>query len=276
MTLSKRNFTAQQTCGSVNVAVKWSRAIGSGKEFDAVLADFQNLVGAETVQVVRQFRNFDRTRIIARRSKSAGKLFGQAPRSYASHLLGALLHKSNLGSLFLMTEMRADHEPRAGLDPSEVREVGVISLCTELEFSDFLEFIFDGPLLNHNRQLLEMLGESLSQSWRTRAPGTVAARLARNPFPAAHESEKKCGNILGSDNPTNLTRSEYRVCMLIQEGHLPNEIADILQVSKSTFSSHLRAIYSKTNASGHVELVHLLHRAGNDVSQDVMGNRVSN
>lgn len=275
MTLSNKNFTAQQACGSINVAANWTRAIGMGKDFDAVLAGFQKLVGAETVQIVRQLRNFDRTRLIARRSETAGKLFGHAPRSYASSVLGAVLHKSSLGSLFLMTEMRADHEPPADLAQTGVQEVGVISLCTEHEFSDFLEFIFERSLLNHNRYLLEILGASLSESWRLRTPGVVAARLAGYPFPAAHESEKKFTNILGSDNPTHLTRCEYRVCVLIQEGCLPNEIAEILQISKSTFSSHLRAIYSKTHTSGHVELVHFLHRSGNKVSQDLMRNGIS-
>ena len=63
------------------------------------------------------------------------------------------------------------------------------------------------------------------------------------------------------NNPARLTRSEFRLCMLVQEGGLPDKVADVLQISKSTFRSHLRSIYSKTGVTGHVELVHLLHQS---------------
>lgn len=268
MELGRKNFSTEQTRGSVSVVAKWVHAIGQGKDLNVVLAEFQKLVGADTVQVVRQMQNLDRTQMVARQEISAGKLFERPRRSFASVLLGDLLHKTNLGSLFLMTEVHSAHEARASLDQFELREVGVISLCNERDFSDFLEFHFERPLLDHNRQLLKMLGSVLSQSWRDRSSGVVATLLAGHSFPTAHERGTKFENILGSHNPAGLTRSEFRVCMLVQEGNLPNELVGILDVSKSTFRTHLRSIYFKTGVSGHVELVHLLHRSGREVSAE--------
>lgn len=270
MPLGKTNFSNAQMRASVNVVAKWSHAIDVGTDLKVVLTTFQELIGANTVQVVRQMLKFDRTRMVARQEVSTGKLFARPPRSFASALLGDLLHKSNLGSLFLMTEMYAGNEVSASLDQFGLQEVGVLSLSNEPDFSDFLEFHFDRPLPDHNRQLLGLLGSVLSQSWRDRTPGIVAALIAGQPFPTAHERGKEFENILSSGNPANLTRSEFRVCMLIQEGRLPDEVADILHVTKSTFRTHLRSIYFKTGVSGHVALVHLLHRSGSKVSDEFL------
>lgn len=261
-----KSFSIEQARSSVSVVAKWARATGVGKDLNGVLAEFQNLVHADTVQVVRQMRNIDRNRMVARQEKSSGKLFARPPRSFASALLGDLLHSTSSGSLFLLTEVRPGIETQESLDRFGLREVAVLSLCTERDFSDFLELHFERPLLQHNRQLLEMLGSVLSQSWRDRTTGVVEALLSGNPFPTAQERGTKDGHILGGHNPAGLTRSEFRVCMLVQEGRLPDELAEILNVSKSTFRTHLRSIYFKTGVSGHVELVHLLHRSGGKVS----------
>lgn len=262
MSFGKKSFSSEQTCGSASVAAKWAQAICMGCGLDGALAKFQDLVGAETVQVVRLMRNFDRTQMIARQEKSAGKLFARPPRSFSSALLGDLVHQTNLGSVFLLTEMRSRHEVSEALDPFGLREVCVLSLCREQEFSDFLEFQFERSLADHNRQLLEILGSVLSKSWVERAPGVVATLLTGHQFPPANERVASFGNVLGSDNPANLTRSEFRLCTLVRDGSLPEELAGILQVSKSTFRTHLRSIFLKTNVSSHVELVHLLHRSG--------------
>ena len=121
--LKKRSFSSDQTRGSISVVAKWANAIGVGKDLGAALAEFQNLVEADTVQVVRQMRNFDRVRMVARQGKSEGKLFGRAPRSFCSALLGNLLHTTNVGSLFLYSETRPEHETRDSLDNFGLRDV---------------------------------------------------------------------------------------------------------------------------------------------------------
>lgn len=263
-----KSFSFEQTRGSVSVAAKWARAVGTGNDFSSVLNEFQNLFHADTVQVERQMRSIDRLRVVARQEKSSGKLFARPPRSFVSALLGDIVHSTNPGSLFVLTEVSSDLDIKDSLDRFGLREVAVVSLCNESEYSDFLELHFERPLLQHNRQLLEMLGSVLSQSWRDRRSGVVEALLSKNPFPTAQERGTDDGNILGGHNPAGLTRSEFRVCLLVQEGRLPDELAEILNVSKSTFRTHLRSIYFKTGVSGHVELVHLLHGSGGKFSDE--------
>ncbi|SDZ50958.1 transcriptional regulator, LuxR family [Jannaschia faecimaris] len=263
MSAIRKSFSAEQTRGSVKVVAKFVHAVDLGGNFQLVLAGLQGLVGSDSVKIVRQMRHFDRTRIMARHEKAVRMPPGKASCSLGSELLGDLLHTTNLGSVLCITEVNASIDARDKLDQFGLREVVTLSLCTERDFSDFLEFQFERPLLEHNRQLLEILGSVLSQSWLDRAPGVAAMLLARQPCQNSEDREPKFANVLSVQNPAGLTRSEYRICMLVQEGRLPDKLSEILQISKSTFRSHMRSIFLKTGVSGHLELVHLLHQSGN-------------
>jgi DNA-binding CsgD family transcriptional regulator len=261
MAMGENNFSIEQTRGSVSIASKWAHAASSGKDLNSVLTDFRKLVSAETVQVVRRMSHFDRTRMIARQTESDGKLFSRPARSFASAMLGDMLHKTHCGNVFFMTALLSDSDTKDYLEPLGLRDVGIVSLSNEDDCTDFLEFHFNFRLVDHDRQLLQVLGPVLSKSWSDRTAGVAAAHLAKNPFPTARACEKAFENILSTRNPAGLTRSEFRICMLVQEGGLPDKVTDVLQISKSTFRSHLRSIYFKTGVAGHVELVHLLHQS---------------
>lgn len=259
-------FSIEQTRGSASIAAKWARALSLGKDLNGVLAEFQALHGADTVQIVRLMRNMDRARMVARHETSSGKLFARPPRSFVATLLGDLLHRTSPGSVIMLTEMCPGRETEDHLDQFGLREVVVLSLSREQDFSDYLELHFARRPLEHNCQLLKMLGSVLSQSWRERARGAVESLIAGQSFPVVQDRGVNTSNVLDEDNPAGLTRAEYRICALVQEGVLPNQLAKILQVSNSTFRAHLSAIYCKTGVSGHIELVHLLHRSGAEAS----------
>jgi DNA-binding CsgD family transcriptional regulator len=55
-----------------------------------------------------------------------------------------------------------------------------------------------------------------------------------------------------------LTPAEYRVAMLLADGHGPNEIAQMLGVSRNTLKSQLSSIFRKTDTSRQAQLVRLL------------------
>ena len=69
---------------------------------------------------------------------------------------------------------------------------------------------------------------------------------------------QRVGNIMTAANPLGLSRSEYRVCMMIRQGYLAKRIAQELVVQECTVRTHLRSIYGKAGVSGHVELLHRL------------------
>lgn len=266
MTVRDSGFSFEKTRGSINIASQWSHSASTGNGLNKTLTDFQKLISAETVQVVRRMSHFDRTRMIARESETDGKLFGRPPRSFAPDILGDMLHKTHCGMLFVMTSVLPENEAQDFLEPHGLREVCLVPLSNQDDCSDFLEFHLDRKLLDHDRLLLQMLGPVLSRSWRDRSPGVAAALLAKNPFAMAGAQRTSFENILSTSNPAGLTRSEFRLCMLIQEGGLPDKVPDVLKISKSTFRSHLRSIYFKTGVTGQVELVHLLHQSRSDAA----------
>jgi len=259
-------FSGEQTRGSLNIVALWMHATGSGAAFDDVLSRFQSLLGASGAQVVRQMRQPAQTRMIARRDQSAGKLFERPVTSFCSALFGDMSHHARAGSLWRLTEARTDRDILHDLDELGLREVCVLVLSTEDDFTDYLELHLSRPLPDHDLALLEMLGPIMAEGWRKRAPGSIEAAIAGRPFPVTQRGQRACGPILGSNNPAGLTRSEFRICTLVQSGQMPDEISELLGVSKSTLRSHMRAIYLKTGASGQVELVHLLH--GRQVPHD--------
>jgi DNA-binding CsgD family transcriptional regulator len=55
-----------------------------------------------------------------------------------------------------------------------------------------------------------------------------------------------------------LTPAEYRVAILLADGHGPNIIAQMLGVTRNTLKSQLSSIFRKTNTSRQAQLVRLL------------------
>ncbi|WP_009034336.1 LuxR C-terminal-related transcriptional regulator [Indibacter alkaliphilus] len=59
---------------------------------------------------------------------------------------------------------------------------------------------------------------------------------------------------------TPLTKREIEIIKLVEKGKSNNEIADQLFVSENTIKTHLKNIFSKTEANNRTDLIHRLHR----------------
>ena len=150
-------------------------------------------------------------------------------------------------------------------------DVAVVVIGANDAYTDFLELHFANPVLQSDRGLIASMGPVLTESWKKRAQGKIEGIL--NGLLDLDAGEQGDGSnkiadarplqarILDPENPVGLTRCEFRICSLILEGNLPDEIPKILTVSKSTLRSHMRSIYLKTGVSGQVELIHRLHAA---------------
>jgi DNA-binding CsgD family transcriptional regulator len=58
----------------------------------------------------------------------------------------------------------------------------------------------------------------------------------------------------------NLTPAESRIALLLADGHVPPNIAELLGISANTLKTHLTGIYRKTGTSRQSQLVQLLAR----------------
>lgn len=57
-----------------------------------------------------------------------------------------------------------------------------------------------------------------------------------------------------------LTKREMEIILLVEKGKSNPEIADQLFVSENTIKTHLKNIFSKTEANNRTDLIHRLHR----------------
>lgn len=250
---------------SIGFALHWQKAIGSREEMSDAFEELRNLVHARSISHVRQSRGSRGSReavSAVRDEPTAGKLFSRPPRSYASVILGENLHVAKPGKVWFISDAETETETRERLQRADLEDIAIVPLENGPAHSDFLELQFAARVPLHDRMLLETMCPLVAQTWQERSPGAVAAMMAGRLSRVARErAASEAKPILDADNPAGLTRSEFKVCALIHEGHLPADIAKALNVKTSTLRSHMRSIYLKTGVSGQVELVHRLHGA---------------
>jgi DNA-binding CsgD family transcriptional regulator len=141
-----------------------------------------------------------------------------------------------------------------------LKDIFVVVLESRTGHSDYLE-------IHHRREAgrsfeakLDMLGPLLSRFWANRKPGLVADCLGRRKLQRVSGGNAMTPDVplLSDLNPAGLTRSEFRVCMLVRRGLTVKAISEELALSVTTIRTHLRSIYAKTGVSGFNELAHRL------------------
>ncbi len=120
--------------------------------------------------------------------------------------------------------------------------------------ADFLELHFSHPISSAVVDILSVLGPVLSDCWKKRSLGRFSEAKQKNTRRKLIKKEPK--SILSMDNPCRLSRSEYRVCVLLARGLNNNALLSELSISISTLRTHLRNIYVKTETSSQPELIH--------------------
>ncbi len=247
---------------SIAFALDWQKSLGSRDDVVRAFEELRSLVSARSVLHVRQSRGSRDAVSAVRDDPTAGKVFSRPTRSYTSLVLGENLHVAKPGKVWFISDVDVDDETRDRLRIAEIVDLAVVPLENGPAHSDFLELEFLARVPQHDRMLLETLCPLVAKTWQERKPGSVATMMAGRPSRVARERPlTEAKSILDADNPAGLTRSEFRVCVLIHDGMLPEDIAKKLNVTKSTLRSHMCSIYSKTDVSGHVELIHRLHGA---------------
>ncbi|MGR3290328.1 MAG: helix-turn-helix transcriptional regulator, partial [Paracoccaceae bacterium] len=140
-----------------------------------------------------------------------------------------------------------------------VRDIVLIALQTKSMTWDFLELHLATKVSDKDLALMNLLAISLSNSWASRMPG-LTAKLQNRSRISLINSDKNSEDIalLDISNPAGLSRSEYRICHMIQDGMVAKSIANELTIRENTVRSHLHSIYSKTQTSGQIGLLHRL------------------
>ena len=188
-------------------------------------------------------------------------------RGFCDDVLGYRFGHARNGTIWYLSDMQDDTAwtPSIALDvlldAGHCAEIAVIPLSGGPQTVDYIEFHFADPLTRGDRLDLEAIVPTIQRSWAGRKPGLVSgatgdARLfvaRRQPEPDRAPTE---ASILGMSNPANLSRAEFRVCLLLARGLSVKAVTEELQLSENTVRSHLRSIYSKTGASSLPELIY--------------------
>jgi len=243
--------------------VDWCESLHGVHSIDEGLRRLLVDIGAEAGMIVRiNHSNNSTNKFIEVDTRDTDPYTPSLKRSYAMCVLGEYLTQLQESRLWLSSQV----EDRQGLfkDPSlaewqesrSFSELVVFVLSTEKGKSEFLEMHFREPVSAAYIQLLECLLPTLCKSWENRTGGLFSIALHEKCHPFVYKQDKE--PILGYTNPSQLSRAEFRVCMLLSGGLSIEAIKSELSISVATVRSHLRNIYSKTDTSSHAELVYKL------------------
>lgn len=191
-------------------------------------------------------------------------------RPLARDVMGYMYKKAKPATVWFLTDLLDDAEwSRSQMLSNwqisrDIAEIVVISLGGT-QNRDFVEFHFEEVLKYSERLEFEALTPTIVRSWAGRKKGLVTESLMggrRSPAASATQRSMVTDPILSMANPANLSRAEFRVCLMLSKGLSVKAVVDELGTSEATVRSHLRSIYSKTEAHGMAELLYLLLSKG--------------
>ncbi len=247
----------------VELIADWCEGLQGGLPIRHSLRHFMYHLGAEAAMVVKVLHEGNRpTRFLSVDSRVNDPYVPKLKRSYSSCVLRNYLTKATRSSLWLSSEI--DNATNSTTDPSliewqavrSLNELAVIVLSNDSQKSEFLELHFHDIVTPRLHQTLDALLPTMCRAWSDRATGVFSAALLDKQ--RAYSQKDRMQSILSFKNPASLSRAEFRVCMLLSRGASIEAVASELSIAMSTVRSHLGSIYSKTDTSGHAELVYLL------------------
>ncbi|MGR3321643.1 MAG: helix-turn-helix transcriptional regulator [Pseudooceanicola sp.] len=187
---------------------------------------------------------------------NAGRNGPRVPNAFAPVVLGEYLSRARPGSVWFSrgSDARHDGPLRSFQLAARLSELAVVPLSIDKGTADFIELHFRADLTHEQHAALTMLATSLAQTWVNRAPGTFA-RTMQMARPEQVSDISDDAPILSFENPARLSRTEYRVCVLLNRGLSTQDVRETLGITEATLRTHLRNIYAKTDTAGMAQLL---------------------
>lgn len=202
-------------------------------------------------------------------------------RPFCKDVMGYFYSKARASTVWFLSDHREDSHwvGTQTLDRwCEAREIGeivVVALTANHRAQDYIEFHFARPIAYSEKLELESLVPTLVRSWSGRKTGLVTQaqmddRMLRHRAAAEAKRRRPEIPILGTSNPFNLSRAEFRVCVMVSRGVSVKGMKEELGLTEATIRTHLRSIYSKTEVSGIQELMYRILSAGEERVERVL------
>ncbi|WP_419555571.1 helix-turn-helix transcriptional regulator [Ruegeria lacuscaerulensis] len=223
------------------------------------------LTSADAAIITRTSKTERQVKYIARCCIQEGKVWPSQPQTQTEFVLGNCIYTAKAGSIWKLSDVKATDNASTysyrDQHPNGLGEVIVVPLETKGGHVDHLELHYRHRPKSYDLDLLTVLASTLASGWRRRVPGSISAaseQVRRHRLRVVQVDGHV--PILDPQNPTELSRCEFRVCAMMKEGMTVKKISETLSVCPTTVRSHLSSIFSKTGASNQVELLHLLNR----------------
>lgn len=236
----------------------WCEAVHGSTALDAALSTLCQAVGAQSGIIVRTRRQDGQQQKIAVHDPGGRQSFGTPLRiGYAHSVFDADVEQARAGTVWREVDAR---RPKDGfLQDFQKRrnfaEFVTLVLSTGPVDRDHIELHFRYPLLAKAHADLAGLAPTLARTWASRRVGLVSRLLERARASDPTAVQQGAPAILSTANPARLSRSEYRVCLMLSRGLSTDGISAELGISEATIRSHLRSIYAKTHSAGRSELL---------------------
>jgi len=200
-------------------------------------------------------------RVVAfdRRSVSSAEVAGFRV-SYAEAICGGNVIAAKPGTIWKARTADFENDPRLHSPLSHRKLVAtvVIALQHHSNSSDFVELHFREETSAAFANTLTQLGPVLATAWKGRVPGLMLQNMITVRRADSRRDPASDAAVLSVDNPCELSRAEYRVCLLLSNGLNRDAVRRELSIGLSTLRSHLSNVYAKTGTSSQAELVQRL------------------
>lgn len=254
----------------------WCGGLHGAMSLDEALKSLAIGLEAEAAALARHHhRNEDKPRTVALYDRA-----GSLRRAFAQDVLSYLFEVARVGTAWFLSDLLDDPDWSASPGLASwrahrgVAEIVVIPLAQSAQQTDYMEFHFTGKLEASERAEIEALVPTILRSWSGRKPGLVTGAVADERLEQARTRTRDMRPrwdvpLLGMSNPANLSRAEFRVCLLVSRGLSVRGMCEELGLSDNTVRSHLRAIYAKTGTSSMAELLYRILSAGQEGAANV-------
>ncbi|AZQ67199.1 LuxR family transcriptional regulator [Silicimonas algicola] len=259
----------------------WCGGLHGSMPLKDALATLASGLGADAAAITRHNTNEDRPRTVAVYDAREGD--PDVPllrRGLCRDAMGYLYPKVRASTAWFLTDLLTDRA-WAGTDLLEnwrisrdVAEIVSLPLAIDARRRDFIELHFSRGFTHFERLEFEALVPTLVRSWAGRKPGLVTGASMDDRMIAARRIAAQVGQIrrtipvLDASNPANLSRAEFRVCLLLSRGLSVKAVTDELGLSEATVRTHLRSIYSKTETTGMPELLFRILSPATETAQE--------
>lgn len=263
MGTSSRSVDAQSILaaetGMIAPVARWCECLHGCAPFKDALGSLTSAINGAAAAVCRLPVNGGQSAGAVYYDSAAGRRGVRVlDRSYAQAVLGTYLDKAKPGLIWYksMSGQGADPALENFHAARKLAELAVIPLTSGGRTADFLELHFASRPGAVQQALLNMISDTLVHTWENRAPGLYMEACLNNR--RAGRSAAIQAHLLSMGNPAQLSRAEYRVCVLLSKGQQADRVQSQLGISKSTLRTHLRNIYAKTGTRNLSELVYQL------------------